>query len=617
MAPRTSAAAQRRARLVPVALVERAEHDVPYGRVSSDQQREAESINAQKAVLLKDITARDDPDLPISQQRKLVGEFWDDGVSGTIPLEQRPEGRRLVGRICSHADINCPGNCARSTDLDQIIDAVWVTKLDRLARKLQILIEIEHFLRKHGVALRCLEFNIDTSNSMGKLIFTILGAIAEWEREVILERTINGRIQKASEGKFVGGRRPLGFNVDEDGHLAVDETLVGKTGEMAYRIVQKIFDNVALHGSTAGREAERFGLSERRVGILLHNPRYKGEGGMLADGEWVAATQHNPPQIVSPEIWDLAQVALIDNRKNSTRNRRYDYLLSQLMQCCEPHEHVPVYDENGVKMGRNPKTAGVCGRTFIGRTAKVDENRTRFYAYYYCTRRTGCTAKVLRARDVEDVVWAEVAKMLRNPAEYLDEALSRRNQVDLVRELRTELTVIVNQLSKYDSERLSVLRSKDKGHYTEAEADVRMAEIRAAVDELQQRQAALELQLRSVTVSLSGLRRAGVVPADIAEQLDHIEALCQSTDPTDVRKGRERKEAILHSFLDRIEVRTGANGTSRLRLVGRNNHDLTEVLGNQQKMSVEPRSPSETSDNRQHDNEVSFVTEITFSRSAA
>jgi len=600
MAPKQTASAAKRARLVPLTLIQRAQQCVAYGRVSTELQREAQSINVQKNLLVNNITAQDNPDLPVADQRKLVAQFWDDGVSGTIPLEDRPEGRRLVGLICNRGSIHCEGDCGSTA----VVDAVWATKLDRLARRLQVLIAIEAFLRHHGVALRVLEFNIDTSTPMGKMIFTILGAINEWEREVILERTHSGRKQKVVEGKFVGGRRTMGLKVDADGHFVVDDELVGKTGEMAYRIVQQIFENVALHGSTAGREAQRFGFTERRVGWILHNPRYKGEGGMLSGGEWIAARDHTPPALVSPELWDLAQTALKDNRKFSSRNRQHDYLVPQLLFCHEP------------------RGESFCGRMFQGRvTTRARKNpryATKQYVYYYCTRRDGCTARPLSAHVVEAAVWKEVARALRNPKDYLAEALARGNQDDLVRELRNELTVIIDQLAKHETERLSVLRNADKGHYTEAESDARIAEIRTNIEGLKTRQAALELQLRSVTLSHIGLQRAGIVSADINEQLDRIEALCQSADPNEAHTGAERKAAIIKSVVERGEVRTGPKGESRIRLHMRFSESTLSLKAedNRQKVVVEPRYSAETDDNA-HRDALSVVVDVALPERAA
>lgn len=562
MAPKLPRSAKRQTRLVPLTLVERASMDVVYGRVSSDVQHEAQSIEAQKRVLIRDVTSRDDPDLPVKEQRKLVGEFWDDPCSGTIPFEQRPEGKKLVRLICSRGDIDCEGDCGGT---GVVIDTVWVTKLDRLARRLQILIQIEQFLRHHRVGLRCLEHNIDTTTPTGSLIFTILGAIAQWEHGIILQRTAEGKRTKAAEGRHMG-RRTLGLRTDDNGYLVVDDTLIGNTGKMAYEIVQQVFRNI-IDGSSIEREAERFDISPRRIHLMLHNRRYKGEGGMNWDGTWIEAEKNKPPALVSPEDWDLAQEKLTDNKRFSARNRKREYIVSQLMIC---HE----LKEDGTH----------CGRVFVARTAKGR------YIYYSCYRQ-GCAAQPLRGEDVESAVWAAVREQLLHPDAWLESALAQNHQTDRVRELRSELSVVIDSLSKLDSERLSVLRSQDKGNYTEAEADARIAEIRQQVESHKDRQTTLEIQLRSVNKSQAMLRRSSLQPEDIGPELDRIEAWCQSSDPDEVHRGRTQKAALIRSRISRIEVRNGPKGQTltvhwledeHIETLSAAPHDLAQPSCNQQ-----------------------------------
>ena len=593
MAPKLSKAAARRARLVPLTIVERSQQCVAYGRVSTDSQREAETINHQKAVLIKDITVRDDPSLPVSSQRKLVGEFWDDGVSGTLPLDERPEGRKLLNLICNRGKLNCRGDCGAEV----VVDAVWITKLDRLARRLQVLIEIEQFLSRHGVALRCLEHDINTATPLGQLIFTILGAINQWEREVILERTANGRRQKASEGKFVGGRRTFGFKT-ENGYLVIDDEAIEGIGKTGLQIVKEIFDNVAYHDSSAWREAQRFNMTERRVQNILHNPRYKGEFGMLADGgtQWIASTRDLGEPVVSPETWDLAQTALLDNRRNASRNRHYDYLLSQLLVCCEPWSHVPVLDEDGVKMGRNPKAPGMCGRNFIGRTDTRRQVKAK-YSYYFCTR-SGCTARMLRAREIEERVWELVADANANPEKYLTEALVRRDNTQAISDLRAEITSVTNHLAELDAERENVMRMFEKRRRTEAETDRRLDEIDAEISPLQDHHSALKTRLRSLTLSASDIARASITSADIDQQLVDIETMANSADAAEAHKGRLRKAALIRATVNRIEVRTGPERES-----------IVDVyIKHSRALPIELRVSSESSDNQHHSDgrEVGF-----------
>jgi DNA invertase Pin-like site-specific DNA recombinase len=83
-------------------------------------------------------------------------------------------------------------------------DVLVVTKLDRLARSTQHLLEIVEKLSAKGVALKIVNLGIDTATATGKLMLTMLGAIAEFERAMMLERQREGIAKAKSEGKYKG-----------------------------------------------------------------------------------------------------------------------------------------------------------------------------------------------------------------------------------------------------------------------------------------------------------------------------------------------------------------------------------------------------------------------------
>ncbi|HHQ4530706.1 MULTISPECIES: recombinase family protein [Aeromonas] len=86
-------------------------------------------------------------------------------------------------------------------------DVVMVTKLDRLARNTRHLLEISEYLQHKQVALRILNLGIDTSTPTGKLMLTMIGAIATFERELMLERQAEG-IELAKRRGVYKGRKP-------------------------------------------------------------------------------------------------------------------------------------------------------------------------------------------------------------------------------------------------------------------------------------------------------------------------------------------------------------------------------------------------------------------------
>jgi DNA invertase Pin-like site-specific DNA recombinase len=83
-------------------------------------------------------------------------------------------------------------------------DTIVVTKLDRLARSVGDLVRIVERLTKKGVGLHVLAMGVDTSTPTGKLVVNVLGAIGQFEREIMLERQLEGIVKAKAEGKYKG-----------------------------------------------------------------------------------------------------------------------------------------------------------------------------------------------------------------------------------------------------------------------------------------------------------------------------------------------------------------------------------------------------------------------------
>jgi len=94
-------------------------------------------------------------------------------------------------------------------------DTLIVTKLDRLARSVADLVSITETLKRKGVGLRILAMNLDTSTPTGKLMVNLLGSIAEFERELMLERQREGIARAKAEGKYQG-RQPTARSKAKD-----------------------------------------------------------------------------------------------------------------------------------------------------------------------------------------------------------------------------------------------------------------------------------------------------------------------------------------------------------------------------------------------------------------
>lgn len=128
-----------------------------------------------------------------------VVDYSDDGISGTTT--DRPALQRLL------------------TDIDKKkLDLVIFTKLDRLSRSLQDLLNTTTIFKNNNVDFMVVEQNIDTSTPQGKLLFQILGAFSEFERTIIRERMQRGRDKAKLNGSRSGKpcHRPK-KDIDNDG----------------------------------------------------------------------------------------------------------------------------------------------------------------------------------------------------------------------------------------------------------------------------------------------------------------------------------------------------------------------------------------------------------------
>src|SRR3954453_19258969 len=94
-------------------------------------------------------------------------------------------------------------------------DKLVATKLDRLAQSVPDLVAITQALKRKKVELQILAMNLDTSTPTGKLMLNLLGAIAEFERELMLERQREGIAKAKAEGKYVGRQPPARMKSDQ------------------------------------------------------------------------------------------------------------------------------------------------------------------------------------------------------------------------------------------------------------------------------------------------------------------------------------------------------------------------------------------------------------------
>jgi DNA invertase Pin-like site-specific DNA recombinase len=131
--------------------------------------------------------------------------FREEGVSGSVPLAERPQGAELLAAVRAG---------------DTIVSA----KLDRVFRSALDALRMVEELQRRRVSLHLLDLGGDVSgDGMAKLFLTIAAAFAEAERARIRERVSQTKRDQRQRGRYLGGKVPFGFRVGEGGGLVEDE----------------------------------------------------------------------------------------------------------------------------------------------------------------------------------------------------------------------------------------------------------------------------------------------------------------------------------------------------------------------------------------------------------
>ena len=325
-----------------------------YTRVSTLMQTEGYSLEAQRQKILEYAKFRD---------FIVAGEYSDAGFSGKN-IAGRAQFQQMMADIESKKDD---------------ITYVLVFKLSRFGRNCADTLNSLKFMQDYGVNLICVDDNLDSSAATGKLMISVMSAMAEIERENINAQTKAGHEQKAKEGGWNGGPAPYGYTL-ENGQLIVQEDEAE-----VIREIYNLFVNTAYGPSKVAKEInKKYKKIPRANGYLdsftmalvkdiLDNPVYTGRIAYgrhtteKIDGkrnefhivkqtakEKIIMAEGQHKAIVSLEVWEAAQQKRKANAKTKEKiDKEHEYFLSGLLKC--PSCGGPMY---GIHNGRKKKKDG-------------------------------------------------------------------------------------------------------------------------------------------------------------------------------------------------------------------------------------------------------------------
>lgn len=474
------------------------------------------------------------------QNMVIAGEYSDEGKSGKN-IDGRPQFQKMLKDIEAMKDK---------------VEYVLVFKLSRFGRNAADVLNSLQCMQDFGVNLICVEDGIDSSKDSGKLMISVLSAVAEIERENILVQTMEGRRQKAREGRWNGGFAPYGYKL-ENGELKIADDEV--------EVIQIIYDKF-VHtnmGATAiaaylndhgykkklrqNNTSELF--SAHFVKMVLDNPVYCGK---LAYGrrktEKIPGTrnqfhivkQNEYPvydgiheAIVSEEIWQLAQKkrSITGVKSEKIYNLDHENILSGILRC-------PICG------------AGMYGN--VNRKKKKDGTFYKDYYYYACKHRTTvnghrCGYKRQWKQEMVDAAVEEVIRDLVNKPKF-EQSIRQKigAQID-TKELETELSQLNKQLRQLNGAKDKLGQQMDNLDITDRHYDRKYQDMENRLYKMYDEIEAVEQQIDEVENRILNVQQERISENNIYQFLLYFnEFYSRFTDA-------EKKE-FLNSFIERVDI---------------------------------------------------------------
>jgi site-specific DNA recombinase len=499
-----------------------------YARTSSEDQAERGTIKGQLAFL------RDYAKL---MAIPVFDEYADDGISGTIPLAQRPDGQRLL----QDAERACFGG-------------VLLYRVDRLGRSLTALLDAHDQLASFNITLRSATEPFDTSTPIGTFLFQLLGSLAQLEKATILERTSMGRDRIAKEGRWTGGVLPVGYDLDTEGFLMPSERVIPALEMTEADMVRDLFQRIA-NGSSSLTECHRL----NRLGVTTAK-RYANGVEVDVGAKWrrsrlsktlksrVYIGQHtvrsargaivrHVPALVSEEIFEAVQAQIRRNSCLPKNTVHRLYLLRSLVTCrlCKSrYVGTPINRGNG-------KTAYYyrCGGQTVSQRPEVEDR---------------CQAKILQAEPLEEAVCAYCRDLVLHPEQALERVkqriIARQITVSAAEDTRQE---IQRRIAALEDERQRVMTLYTRGHKSLDDVEADLARIAAAKTREQEKLDAVKTQRDVATVLEAHYHHVTSILEDLQEEVREIE---QTQD-----FGAKRR--IVEIIIRRIPVETTVTGTRK------------------------------------------------------
>lgn len=505
-----------------------------YVRVSTSMQVDGYSLEAQRERLIK---------FAEFQEMEVVREYCDAGKSGKN-ISGRPEFSQMLQDIAE--------------DRDEV-DFILVFKLSRFGRNAADVLNSLQYIQDFGVNLICVEDGIDSSKDSGKLTITVLSAVAEIERENILVQTMEGRRQKAREGKWNGGQAPFRYELDsKNGTLTVNpkeaeiiriifskfvnegqgaDSICDYLNQHGYQkkkvkknelnyfsrgFIMKILDNPVYIGKIAyGRIA-----TEKVKGSRDQYKRVKSDDYMLVDGIHEA--------IVDQELWEAARIRRKETgvKWKKTHSLEHEHILSGILRC------------------------PVCGSGLVGTVRRRKNKKSGEYKddfYYKCLHRRKiddthfCNFRlVLNQDEINHQTEEIILDMVADP-EFRNYMVSKLNEKVDVSSLETEKNQIREQLRQVMGAKKKLTEMMERLDIGDKHYDRKYQDMQDRQNVLYDRISELEEAIADIEVKISGAYEEKIT-------IDQLYKILLNFDKMYYMMSDLEKKRFMREFIEGIEL---------------------------------------------------------------
>ena len=439
------------------------------------------------------------------------------------------------------------------------VDYVIVFKLSRFGRNAADVLQSLQVMENHNVNLICVDDSLDSSKDSGKLVITILSAVAEMERENILSQTMEGRKQKAREGKWNGGFAPIGYSLD-NGELVVNEEEA-----KAVRMIFDLYANSDMGANGVSKYLVSLGInkpirqngknpyfSASLIRQILDNPIYNGKIAYgrrktikdkttgkikLEKSDHYIIAQGNHEPLIDDELWNEVQ----EKRKSQAKkyekvNRGKDervHILSNLIKC--PYCGAGLYGNKSRKRNKN----------------KEGEHYKDYY-YYGCKHRQmmnghTCTFnKQIRAELIEKEVETIITQIVSNPtfAKKIEEKINIQIDTKEIDEVINKHLAKIRQLT---GTKASLINQIDSLNFEEKHYDRKYTDLNLRLDAIYDQLEYAEMQLNDIRKRKEAILEEKITSDNIYKILVNFNSLYTVLSDID-------KKRLLNELIEEIQI---------------------------------------------------------------